>query len=81
MSYRRLVALLALFEMAALSVVLANLWFLAFRNGGRVTLHIDLFGEMWIEYVLWLLLTPVLVLGFHYALGYVFDDTESGGVE
>ena len=81
MPHRRLLALIALFEMAALSVVLANLWFLALRNGGRVTIHVDLFGEMWAEYLLWLVLTPVLVLGLHYALGYVLDGTEQGEAE
>lgn len=73
--------MLALFEMAALSVILVNLWFMALRNGGRVTLHVDLFGEMRVEYVLWLVLTPVLTLGLHYALGYVLDDSEPGWAE
>lgn len=81
MSHRRLVALLALFEMATLSIVTANVWFFAFRNGGRVTVHVDLFGEMWVEYVLWLVLTPVLVLGLHYALAFVLDGPGPGEAE
>jgi len=67
---RSLMKTLAVFEMAALSLLLAQVWFLALANGGRVTIAIDAYGEAGLEFVLWLVLTPVLVLGLHY---YVVD--------
>lgn len=65
---KRLVAVAALFEAFSLSILFINGWFVAMLNGGSVTVSIDAFGEMWFEYVLWLVLTPVLLLGFHYLL-------------
>lgn len=65
---KRLLAIVALFEAFSLAVLLINGWFVAMLNGGSVTVSIDAFGEMWVEYVLWLVLTPVLLLGLHYAV-------------
>ena len=65
---KRLLAVVAMFEAFSLSVLMLNGWFVASLHGGTVTVSVDAFGEMWVEYVLWLVLTPVLVLGFHYAL-------------
>ena len=45
-----------------------NIWYLARLNGQSITLRINAYGEMWVEYVLWLVLTPVLVLGLHYTV-------------
>lgn len=65
---RRLIAVLAIFEAFALSLCMMNLWYLAFLNGGTVTISINSYGEMWPEYLLWLVVTPILVLGLHYAV-------------
>jgi len=65
---KRLISLIAVFEAFALSVFMINIWYLALLNGQSITLRIDAYGEMWVEYVLWLVLTPVLVLGLHYTV-------------
>jgi uncharacterized membrane protein len=65
---KRLVTVIAVFEAFSLAVVLINVWFVAMLNGGSMRIAIDAYGEMWLEYVLWLVLTPVLVVGFYYAL-------------
>ncbi len=56
----------ALFEAFAPAFVLIAIWFVAFLNGGTITLRINAYGKVWAEYVLWRVLTPVLVLGGHY---------------
>jgi len=60
--------LIAIFEAFGLSLFMFNLWYLAFLNGSSVTIQINSYGEMWVEYVLWLILTPILVLGLHYTI-------------
>lgn len=65
---KRLVTVIAVFEAFSLAVVFINVWFVAMLNGGSMRLAIDAYGEMWLEYVLWLVLTPVLVVGFYYTL-------------
>jgi len=65
---RQLLSLIAVFEAFALSLFMLNVWYLAFINGQSITLYIGRFEEVWVEYVLWLVLTPVLVLGLHYTI-------------
>lgn len=65
---KQLLALIAVFEAFALSLFLLNIWYIAFLNGQSITLHVDTFGEAWIEYLLWLVITPILVLGLHYTI-------------
>lgn len=65
---KRLVTVIAVFEAFSLAVVFINVWFVAMLNGGTMRIAIDAYGEMWLEYVLWLVLTPVLVVGFYYTL-------------
>lgn len=65
---RQLIKILAVFEAFALAFTFINIWFLAFLNGGKLTIHLNLYSEVWAEYVLWLLLTPLLVLGSHYII-------------
>jgi len=65
---KRLLAVVAVFEAFALATFALNLWFLASLQGGTLTISVDAFGERWAEYVLWLVLTPILVLGLHYTL-------------
>jgi hypothetical protein len=68
---RSLIKTLALFEATALSLLVIMMWFAAFANDGTVTLYIDRFGEAGVEYLMWLVLTPILVLGLHY---YMVDE-------
>lgn len=61
---RSLVEVLAVFMMFALSLGLYLVWFLAFLNGGEVTVIIDQYGEMWLEYLMWVVVTAVITIGF-----------------
>jgi bacteriorhodopsin len=65
---KRLLAVVSVFEAFALATFARNRWFLASPQGGSVTFTVDAFGERWAAYLLWLVLTPVLVLGLHYTL-------------
>jgi succinate dehydrogenase hydrophobic anchor subunit len=50
--------------MFALSIALYIIWFLAFLNDGTLTVSINDYSEMWIEYVLWVLVTAIITIGF-----------------
>lgn len=39
-------------------------WTAAFLEGGRLTVTIDRYNEMWIEYVMWVVVTVVITIGF-----------------
>ena len=65
---KELIEVLGIFSMFALSVVVYLVWWLAFREGGQLRLSIDLFGEMWVEYLLWIVVTPVITLAMYYYL-------------
>lgn len=62
------IEILGIFSMFALSVLVYLLWWLAFREGGQLRLHLNLFGEIWVEYLLWILVTPLITLGMYYYL-------------
>lgn len=61
---RSAVEVFAVFIMFALSVILHFVWMQAFLNGGRVTIAIDMYGEMWVEYALWVVVAAVVSVGF-----------------
>jgi hypothetical protein len=61
---RSAVEVFAVFMMFALSVILHFVWMQAFLNGGRVTIAIDMYGEMWVEYALWVVVAAVVSVGF-----------------
>lgn len=65
---RRLVKRLAVFEALGLALITATIWTAAHANGGTITLDITQFGERWVELAVWVLLTPILVLGLHYSI-------------
>lgn len=65
---KEFIEVLGIFSMFALSVVVYLLWWLAFREGGQLRLRIDMFGEMWVEYVLWIIVTPLITLALYYYL-------------
>ncbi|WP_436932805.1 hypothetical protein [Halosimplex halobium] len=65
---RRLIATISTFVTFALSLLVITVWFLAAATDGGLTLTVNSYGERWVEYLLWLVLTPTLVLGMHYTL-------------
>lgn len=65
---KEVVEILGIFSMFAMSIVVYLLWWLAFREGGQLQLRIDMFGEMWVEYVLWIVVTPLITLAMYYYL-------------
>jgi uncharacterized membrane protein len=67
-SLREAIEILGIFSMFAMSVVVYLLWWLAFREGGQLRVRIDAFGEMWVEYVLWVVVTPIITLALYYYL-------------
>ena len=62
------IEILGIFSMFAMSVVVYLLWWLAFREGGQLRLTIEMFGEMWLEYLLWVVVTPLITLSMYYYL-------------
>lgn len=62
------IEILGIFSMFALSVFAYLVWWLAFQQGGRVTIDVNVVGEMWLEYLLWLVLTPLVTLSMYYYL-------------
>lgn len=71
MGRRTFIKVLGIVWAVALALILTNAWFLAMLNGGSVTIYIDLFNEMWPEYVMWFIVWPVITL----ALYYFIEDT------
>lgn len=61
MSLRELTAFVVVFEMCALGVVFAGALGYTIANGGVQTFTVNMtaFGEMWIEYILLLLLMAI----------------------
>lgn len=65
---RELIEILGIFSMFGLSVFVYLVWWLAFQRGGRIWVEINTFGEMWFEYALWLIVTPLITLSMYYYL-------------
>ncbi|WP_135855035.1 hypothetical protein [Halorussus salinus] len=71
---KEVIEILGIFSMFALSVFVYLVWWLAFYQGGQVSLQINVFEEMWFEYVLWLIVTPLITLSMYY---YLKEDGQS----
>ena len=54
--------------MFALSIFSYLIWWLAFQQGGRIWIDVNFVGEMWIEYVLWGMIIPLITLSMYYYL-------------
>ena len=67
-SLKEVIEVLGIFLMFALSIFTYLVWWLAFANGGRIWVDVTLFGERWVEYFLWLVITPVITLALFYYL-------------
>ena len=67
-SIKEIIEILGIFSMFALSVFAYLIWWLAFHQGGRIWIDVNFVGEMWIEYALWGVLTPLITLSMYYYL-------------
>lgn len=65
---KEIIEILGIFSMFALSVFVYLVWWLAFKEGGQIWLKINVFGEMWVEYALWVVVTPLITLAMYYYL-------------
>lgn len=65
---RQLVEVLGIFTMFGFTVFAYLTWFLAFLSGGRAWIHVNVVGEMYVEYLLWLVVTALVTLSFYYYL-------------
>jgi hypothetical protein len=63
---RSLIKTLAVAELVGFSIITFLIWWAAYLNNNRVVITINDFGEAPVELVLWLVSTPILVLGLHY---------------
>lgn len=62
------IEVLGIFSMFALSVFAYLMWWLAFHQGGRIWIDVNFAGEMWLEYALWAIITPLITLSMYYYL-------------
>lgn len=65
---RQTISHLAVFSAFGLAILFIHSWFVAFAGGGRAVIALNMFHEMWIELLLWLVWTPLMGLGLHYYL-------------
>jgi len=65
---KELIEILGIFSMFGLSVFVYLVWWVAFKHGGDVWLRVNVFGEMWFEYLLWMVVTPLITLAMYYYL-------------
>lgn len=65
---RQLVEVLGVFTMFGFTVFAYLAWFLAFVSGGRTWISINIVGEMYVEYLLWIVVTAIVTLSFYYYL-------------
>ena len=65
---KEVIEILGIFSMFALSVFAYLIWWLAFQQGGRIWINVNFVGEMWIEYALWGVITPLITLSMYYYL-------------
>lgn len=56
--------------MFGFTMVTFSTWMLAFLNGDSVTVTINSMGEMYPEMVIWIILIPMLVVGYWF----IYDD-------
>jgi len=61
---RPAIEVFAVFLMFALSACLHFVWMGAFLNGGQITITINQYSEMWVEYVIWIFVTAIVSVGF-----------------
>lgn len=64
-AFVRDLAVIWAFGLALLSFLI---WLGAFAHGGRITVRINDYGEMWPELAMWIVVLPVLAVGLHYYL-------------
>lgn len=74
MNSRELIRILALSWMWGLSIVTNLIWWLAYIQGGKTTVYINLFSEMYVELVMWFIVLPIITVGLHYHL---FADSQA----
>lgn len=60
---RRVVQDLAILWTFGLSVLLCAVWWTAAFQGGTTTVHVDAYGEMFLEFLVWLVVSPVIAVG------------------
>jgi hypothetical protein len=65
---RGLIKTLAFVFTWQVTMLVAILWFGARANGGTLTIMIDEFDEAGVEYLLWLVVTPLVTLGLYYVV-------------
>ena len=65
---RELVEVLGVFIMFAFTLFAYLAWFLAFVSGGRAYIHVNVIGEMYVEYLIWIVVTAIVTLSFYYYL-------------
>ena len=62
------IEVLGIFLMFALSIFSYLIWWLAFQQGGRIWVDVNFVGEMWVEYAMWGVITPLITLSMYYYL-------------
>lgn len=65
---KRVIETVGYFLAVTLSLVFGHVFLIAITSGGSVTIAVDQFGEMYPEFVLWLVMTPLIMLGLAYHL-------------
>ncbi|WP_459191556.1 hypothetical protein [Halosimplex sp. J119] len=65
---KQLIGTISVFVAFAVALLFINVWFVASSGACNIGFTVNAFGEQWLEYILWLFVTPLLVLGFHYTL-------------
>lgn len=68
MGRRKFIKVLGVVWAAAIALIMTNMWFLALMNGGMVEIYINLFNEMWPEYIMWFIVWPVITLALYYVI-------------
>lgn len=63
MNRRRIIEALAVVATFASTVTFYLVWWIAYVNGGRAVVAINVVGEAWLEYLLWILVTAVIAVG------------------
>lgn len=60
---RQFIELLAIIWMTGFSLILGLIWAVAFLNGGKIVVSINQYGELWPEFLLWILITIIITVG------------------